>query len=263
MDMTPVISQITSVFWFLIPILIVVTVLKTPWFKGIFGELVVRVSTKFMLRGEDYYVMHDVTLPTENGTTQIDHIVISIYGVFVIETKNMKGWIFGSANQSTWTQQIYKHKTKFQNPLRQNYKHIKTLESLLDINDNQLFSVVAFVGSSTFKTEMPDNVTTGLGFIRYIKSRKNILLTENDFWRIVIQVTNAKIDQSLKTNREHVRHVKSAVAEKNAGRSCPKCGAQMVMREAKRGPNAGNNFWGCTNYPRCRGTVNTTRQTHQ
>ena len=43
----------------------------------------------------------------------------------------MKGWIFGLANQKTWTQKIYKHTNKFQNPLHQNYKHVKTLEAQL------------------------------------------------------------------------------------------------------------------------------------
>ena len=68
----------------------------------------------------------------------------------------MKGWIFGSANQKQWTQQIFKHKSKFQNPLHQNYKHVKTLEDLLLIGSNakndSVFSVIIFIGDSTFKT---------------------------------------------------------------------------------------------------------------
>ena len=64
--------------------------------------------------------VHNVILPGRDGTTQIDHVVVSIYGLFVIETKNMDGWIFGSAEQRTWRQQFFKKKFKFQNPLRQN-----------------------------------------------------------------------------------------------------------------------------------------------
>ncbi len=254
--MTPVINEMTSVFWFLIPILIVVTVLKTPWFKGIFGEFVVNVSAKYMLDQNEYHLIKNVTFPTENGTTQIDHIIVSRFGIFVIETKNMKGWIFGSANQKNWTQQIYKHKNKFQNPLHQNYKHVKTLESFLGLDENKFYSVIVFIGGSTFKTAMPDNVTSGLGYTRYIKSKKMFVLSDEEVIDAVLQINIEMFNRSLKTNREHVRHVKSTVAEKNAGRSCPKCGAQMVMREAKRGPNKGNKFWGCTNYPKCRGIVN-------
>ncbi|WP_363330978.1 nuclease-related domain-containing protein, partial [Desulfonatronospira sp.] len=84
------------------------------------------------------------------------------YGVFVIETNNMKGWIYGDPDQPMWTQKIFRHSNRFQNPLRQNYKHTKTLQQLLGLNDDQVHSVVVYVGDSTFKSDMPDNVTYGL-----------------------------------------------------------------------------------------------------
>jgi len=254
-DSASVVYQIIGNIWYLIPIAILIAILKSPWFKGVFGEFVVNVSANLMLDKDEYHLVKNVTLPTENGTTQIDHIIASRFGVFVVETKNMKGWIFGSANQKTWTQQIYKHKNTFQNPLRQNYKHLKTLEALLAISDKQLYSVIVFVGESTFKTKMPENVTSGFGYIRYIKSKKNFVLTDAEVSSILRQIETGRLTQSVGTNREHVRHVKSTVSGKKAERSCPKCGGHMVMREAKRGPNAGNKFWGCTNYPRCRETI--------
>ena len=107
-------------------------------------------AAQLFLPKDEYYLIKDVTLLTDDGTTQIDHIIVSRYGVFVIETKNMKGWIFGSANQKTWTQKIYKHTHKFQNPLHQNYKHVKTLEALLDIPSSAIHSLVVFVGDSRF-----------------------------------------------------------------------------------------------------------------
>jgi len=79
-------------------------------------------------------------------------------------------------NQNIWTQKIYKHSIKFQNPLYQNYKHVKTIQSLLGLNDQQVHSVVVFVGESTFKTEMPENVTYGFGYIRFIKSKNKLVL---------------------------------------------------------------------------------------
>jgi restriction system protein len=83
-----------------------------------------------------------VTLPTEDGTTQIDHVIVSRYGVFVIETKNLKGWIFGSPQQKTWTQKIYRHTTKFQNPLHQDYKHTQTLQAALELDPEKIFPVI-------------------------------------------------------------------------------------------------------------------------
>ena len=54
----------------------------------------------------EYYVMDDVVLNTVRGTTQIDHIVISKYGVFVIETKNYRGIIYGNDDSKKWNQNI-------------------------------------------------------------------------------------------------------------------------------------------------------------
>ena len=122
MDFSPIIQQVYGALWYLIPLAILAGILKSPWFKGITGEFLVNTAARLFLPKDEYHLIKDVTLPNEDGTTQIDHIIVSRYGVFVIETKNMKGWIFGSANQKTWTQKIYKHTHKFQNPLHQNYK---------------------------------------------------------------------------------------------------------------------------------------------
>ena len=188
--------------WFLIPLVIIAALLKSPCFKGIVGEFIVNLSTKLFLDKEQYHLIKNVTLPTENGSTQIDHIIVSKFGVFVVETKNMKGWIFGSPNQKTWTQRIYRHSTKFQNPLHQNYKHIKTLESLLGLNEKQIHSIIVFVGDSTFKTDMPENVTYGGGYLRFIKSKNQTVLTDSEVNEITSKIERGRFVRSFKTNRE-------------------------------------------------------------
>ena len=202
--------------WFLVLILIVVStaLLKTPKVKGIFGESVVNLLAKIMLDKDHYHLIKNVTLRTDDGTTQIDHVIVSRYGVFVIETKNMKGWIFGSPNQKTWTQKIYKHTSKFQNPLHQNHKHVKALASLLGIPEGKFCSVVAFVGKSTFKTVMPENVTKGRGWVRFVKSRRHPMLSDFEVKRIIREIEEGRLTRSMKTNREHVKHVNSIVTEK-------------------------------------------------
>jgi len=258
MDFTPILNQIYGTLWYLVPFFVIVTLLKSSWFKGVFGEFIVNFSTKLFLNKEKYHLIKNVTLPTQDGSTQIDHIIVSEYGVFVVETKNMKGWIFGSPNQKTWTQKIYKHSSKFQNPLHQNYKHIKTLESLLGLNEEQIFSVIVFVGDSTFKTEMPENITNGKGYIRFIKSKVQPVLTEPEVKEITSKIESGRLTPSFKTNREHVKHVKTIVETKENNHSCPKCGGAMVLREAKKGQNIGNKFWGCSSFPKCRGVLNIT-----
>lgn len=258
MDFIPIINQVVNTLWYLIPVSILAAILKSAWFKGVAGEFIVNVSAGLFLDKETYHLVKNVTLPTEEGSTQVDHIIVSKYGIFVVETKNIKGWIFGSPNQKTWTQQIYKHKNKFQNPLHQNYKHTRVLENLLGLNGNQVFSVVVFVGDSRFKTEMPDNVTYGNGYIRFIKSKTQTLLTDTDVENIKRKIEAGRLTPSFRTNRDHVKHVKTIIAERENQHICPKCGSEMILRKVKKGENAGNQFWGCSKFPKCRGVVNVT-----
>lgn len=215
MDYSPIINQVASTLWWLITIAILLAILKSAWFKGILGEFFVNFLAKLMLDKNEYHLIKNVTLPTEDGTTQIDHIIVSAYGVFVIETKNMKGWIFGNPNQKTWTQKIYKHSNKFQNPLHQNYKHVKTLKSLLGLKENQVHSLVIFVGDSTFKTKLPENVRHARGYITYIKSKKERVLSPIEVEKIISNIETSRLVPSLKTHREHVKHVKTIVNKKS------------------------------------------------
>jgi hypothetical protein len=260
MDFSPIISQVFGTLWYLLPLVIFAAIVKSPWFKGLMGEFVVSLSAKWLLDKNQYHLIKNVTLPTEDGTTQIDHIIVSVFGIFVVETKNMKGWIFGSQKQKTWTQRVYKHSSKFQNPLHQNYKHVKTLESLLGLDEQQVHSVIVFVGNSTFKTEMPENVTYGGGYARYIKSKTIPVLTESQVIEITGKIEQKRLTPSFKTNRKHVRDVKNIVADKENNNipSCPKCGGSMTLRETKKGQNIGKKFWGCTKFPQCRGIANVT-----
>ncbi|EKK7180207.1 NERD domain-containing protein [Vibrio alginolyticus] len=237
--------------WYLVPLLLIVSVFKSRWLKGVFGEFLVnRLLSK--LPESDYTLIKDVTLPTGDGTTQVDHIVVSKYGLFVVETKNMKGWIFGSARQRQWTQKIYRHSSKFQNPLHQNYKHIKALETLLGCSEEHLHSVIVFIGDSTFKTEMPPNVTYARGSIRYIQQFNQVVFSDRDYARLTESINQIKLKRGVITDLKHRKHVKEVVASKVSSNQCPRCGSEMVLRETKRGENIGKQFWGCSTFPKCR-----------
>jgi predicted RNA-binding Zn-ribbon protein involved in translation (DUF1610 family) len=216
------------------------------------GEFIINLFAKWKLDNDVYHVIKNVTLPTEDGTTQIDHIIVSVYGVFVVETKNLRGWIFGSPHQKTWTQKIYKHSNKFQNPLHQNYKHTKTLQSLLALDETQLHSVIVFIGDSTFKTPMPDNVTYGMGYIHYIQSKTEQVLSPKQVLDITQAIEDGLLARTFKNYREHVQHVQTIIAEKDSKQRCPQCGAELVRRETKKGKNKGKPFFGCSTFPRCR-----------
>jgi restriction system protein len=195
-----------------------------------------------------YQRFHDVIVPAEDGTTQIDHILISPFGVFVIETKNMTGWIFGSENQAQWTQSLPGGKKfRFQNPLRQNYRHTKCLSEHLDLNPEHLHSVVFFIGESTFKTPMPENVLDrGLG--AYIRTFTDAVFTEAEVREIADSVRALKLNRTL-NRRTHLKSLRDRHEPKD---SCPKCGSDLVKKTARRGKNAGNEFMGCSTWPKCR-----------
>lgn len=183
--------------------------LRSPWFKGLAGEALVALAAKLRLPASTYHRLHNVTLPTPDGTTQIDHIFVSRYGIFVVETKNMKGWIFGGERQAQWTQKIYKRTFRFQNPLRQNYKHVKALESALDVSPEHIHSVVVFNGASRFKTPMPANVTWGGAYITYIKSFTNPVLSESEVRDVLSQIKSGRLAPTRETHRQHVQQLRS------------------------------------------------------
>jgi restriction system protein len=200
MDFISLLNELFKFWWFIL-LLLILGIFKSPWFKGVFGESLVKFGAMVSLQAKTYKAIHNVTLPTLDGSTQIDHIIISPFGIFVVEAKNMKGWIFGGENQTQWTQQIFKHSYKFQNPLRQNYKHVKALQAVLDVPSSTIFSVVVFVGNSTFKTPMPPNVTYGGGYIRYIKSFNEPILSESEVQSVVAKIQSERLETSREINR--------------------------------------------------------------
>jgi len=195
--------------WYIIPIIILVLFFKSAYLKGVVGEIFVNIILKMRLDKKKYHLIKNVTLPTKDGTTQIDHIIVSEFGIFVIETKNMKGWIYGNVKQKVWTQKIYKNTSKFQNPLHQNFKHTKTIESLLGIDSSKIFSLVVFVGDSTFKTKMPNNVIYINQLISYIKSKTDKIIAFSEVNKIVSLIEEGRLARTFKTNREHVKYIQN------------------------------------------------------
>lgn len=217
-----VFGNLLSTMWWLPVALVFFWLLKQPFVKGMIGEFVVNLILSRSLNKAEYRLMKNVTLPTtdkdgKSATTQIDHIVVSQYGVFVIETKNYRGWIFGTEKQKTWTQKIYRKNFKFQNPLHQNYKHTQTLAALLELSPEVIHSVIVFVGSATFKTDMPVSVGHASDMVRYIKSHTGKVFNNTQLSSVITAIESGRLKPSLKTHRDHVAHVKEIVAAKDKG----------------------------------------------
>lgn len=228
------------------------------WDKGSAGESLVSGYLQSMLDADQYHVIENVTLPTRHGTVQIDHIVVSVYGVFVIETKNRTGWIFGKPQWRTWTQTIYEDSYRFQNPLIQNSRHVQVLRAILRLSLHQIHSVIVFVGNSDFKTEMPENVTYDIECIDFIESKQKKVLTKTQTAKIIEKIEAVRLPPSSKTEHRHKEYAQTVKEKKEDGfaPACPRCGSSMVVRKARQGRNTGRMFWGCRRYPQCRGIVN-------
>lgn len=125
------------------------------------GESELLHLLKKTLDVEEYYIFNDFIIPNRSeSTAEIDHIVISNHGIFVIENKDYSGWIFGSKHQKKWTQTFPNGKKYyFQNPLHQNYGHLKSLQDALPfIDEKNFYSIVAFSRRVEFKTGIPNDV---------------------------------------------------------------------------------------------------------
>ena len=216
--------------------------------KGWTGELKTKFINHIFL-DKEYRAFNNILIQTDTGSTQIDHIIVSEYGLFTIETKDKTGWIFGDPHQEQWTQVIYGKKYQFQNPLRQNYRHTKSLAEFLKIDHSKIHSLVIFWGDCEFKSHMPENVFKGGvlngNFKNYINSRKTMLFPSDEVDRICLELTRAKDSAGLLGGWRHTKELKNKY---NSTTICPKCGGSLVNRLSR----AGTHFLGCSNFPRCR-----------
>lgn len=168
------------------------------------GERAVRHRLQSTFRYPDYHLLNNVTLPCADGTTQVDHILVSRFGVFVIESKHYTGWIFGEAKSTQWTQVIYRTKNRFQNPLRQNYKHCKEVERLLDfLPKGSVHSAVAFTGDAEFKTGIPEDVFTLRSLVGHIEGFQTEVMSENRVQFSVGRLECTRLKLTRQTDVEH------------------------------------------------------------
>jgi predicted RNA-binding Zn-ribbon protein involved in translation (DUF1610 family) len=242
-------------FFFLAFMIKLAAVLKSPAVKGWFGELGVRLALK-RLDKETFEVLHNITLKTNDATTQLDHIVVGSNGIFVIETKNYKGWIFGSEHSAQWTQTIYRSKHRFHNPVHQNYGHIKTLQTYLPGYTDPMVSIVNFTGNSELKkidirSERVHVIHTG-DLVRTIRSYREPVLSRSLVLAYAEHLSKANI-MDRQSKKQHVAAIKLTQARKKAQTAaniCPKCGEALIARCGKHG-----SFTGCSAYPKCRFTA--------
>ncbi len=190
-----------------------------------------------------YKVLNDIMISTNNGTSQIDHIVISKYGIFVIETKQYNGYITGDKYDKKWIRHMRRGKKLFYtNPIRQNYGHVMSICELLNIDNNKVFNIVCI--PSTAKIEVKDDgETTRIDTIldKVLSYKEEIIDNIDDIYNklVINNITDKKI------RKEHIK--KLNIKYNSDNNICPRCGNTLVPRKGKYGV-----FYGCSSYPKCK-----------
>lgn len=236
------------------------TGMSSPENIGKTGEK--RVASKLGWLSKEYVTLNDIMLPTQYGTTQIDHIVVSPYGIFVIETKNYKGWIFGHENSEEWKQSLLGTKQwygwsseqhKFRNPIRQNQAHMRAVKRLLsDIGDFRIIPIVVFSDNAELNITVPNHIVINWRKLRSTIKRINTPCISESHIKSIVEKLKASNIIEKESREAHARSVQQTQAQKHEmvrKRICPLCHSALVERKGKYG-----RFLGCSSYPKCRFT---------
>ena len=232
---------------FAFAISLIMLICKTPFIKGFIGESIVKIiiGKTSEKQEKEKYIINNFLIQLEEGhTSQTDHILINKNGVFVIETKNYSGRIYGDDSRKEWTQVLNygKVKNKFYSPVNQNFTHIHHIKKLLP-EGTPIFSVVVFIKGNTHYINSK-YVYNLLGLYRMIHTKNDIDLSPDQMKFLYTALCqNNKSD--IINNTQHVQNIQE-MQNKIANNICPRCGSALVERKGKNG-----NFIGCSNYPKC------------
>ena len=221
---------------------------KTPAGKGFKGEQMVKKFIGGTIIGKQYVINDIMVTDEECKSSQIDHIVVNQNGIFVIETKNYSGTIYGKENAQEWVQSLNygKRTNKFYNPVKQNATHIYRLRQKLQ-TDVDIHSVVVFVQGNIEHIES-ENVYDVYDIKGALQKEGKTKLSMKEMERLYFDIQNIKDKKT--TNLEHVEKIEKMKEDIESG-ICPRCGGKLVERNGKNGK-----FLGCSNYPNCKFTKN-------
>jgi len=168
------------------------------------GETVVRNLLVSNFKTSNFHLLNNVTIPFQDGTTQIDQILVSTKGVFVIEVKRFSGWLFGNEKSGKWTQSFYRVNNSFQNPIHQNYRHLKAIQQLLDfLPKERIHSIVVFSGSAEFKTPVPKGVFYHYQLVSHLNSFQDDVISSNHLELCVGRLECKRYELTRATDIQH------------------------------------------------------------
>lgn len=203
---------------------------------------------------DEYHLFNDIMLKTRNGRKmQIDHIVVSPYGIFVIETKNYQGIIIGNGNSDEWRQNIWGNEYRLYNPEMQNLSHVSVLKQILPYKAHKsIHSIVVFMPKATLNLRnVKESVVYSDELFGEIGRYREVVFSDDDIKEInsVLLASDIEDEDARKGHNAEVRQAKQRRAQSVASGVCPLCGGRLVLRQGRYG-----SFYGCSNYPKCKFT---------
>ncbi len=220
--------------------------LKSPLVRGEVGEFLVRLVIGRTKENEKY-VINNYQVSINNKSMQIDHIVINKNGVYVIETKNYSGRIYGAESQTKWTQVLAYGKVKnyFYNPIMQNETHLRNLEQIIEMDGVSYKNIVVFIGNNTYKINSDKLIKLSSIKETILSPISQKTLTEKEMTAVYNKIIAYKSENEISTF-EHIENIKEIQEQINEN-ICPRCGNKLIEKQGKYGQ-----FLGCSNYPNCK-----------
>ncbi len=171
-------------------------------------------------------IFHDLYLIDKKGKYfQIDLVVATKVGILVFEVKEYSGWIFGSGDQTKWTQVLAygREKYRFYNPIIQNRKHVENLnKQLVQFKNIPIFSIVVFWGDCVFKDISSIPQDTYLVKSRDLVDVVESILNNNEpanyiNKREIVNVLHAgvKNGEDNEIRNQHIKNIEEMLARTN------------------------------------------------
>ena len=155
-----------------------------------------------------HVLLNNVSLKTPEGATRIDHILVASTGIYILESLDYSGWILGDPANSTWTHIKYKKKSRFPNPIDQNYKRLKALKSLFTLDEDAFVSLVVFSGQAEFKTDLGPSVLHAKEIPAYLCSlERPEIFDERVIAYIVGRIEIQKLRRPLQSAESHLKNL--------------------------------------------------------
>ncbi len=238
----------SPLYWVVIGILIVIIIICYALYPKIIGWCGEHWTKKLLktLPTDKYLVINDVLININNNYHQIDHIVVSQYGIFCIESKQYNGYIKGAKYDKYWIRYIGNKKVYYINPIKQNYGHVEALKKLLNLDNSKVINIVCIPSNAKLNIEDDGEVVRYNTLINKITGYKESII--HNYKELADKIMDNNI-KDVKIRKEHIDSIRKK-SEKNTN-NCPKCGGKLVERTGAYG-----SFIGCSNYPKCKYTEN-------